>query len=775
MTRVLYTTPIASVNPPKADEDLSSPRWTKKDYQSLPYCFGRTIDSMTHVGKINEFFVEGKNQKNSHVLLHITEPTTRAEWERGYFFALCEIENGDLELIGHAQRLIDDIESGYYETEQSTGEKSPFELTLEFINRRSNHLLNTSGSLHCIVGVVRDTKVLLSYHGNPLAHVFFRQQDSIQSINILEGGANEDQSHLFSAVIEGSINEGDKLFIGTPHVTDEISLSDIQDIVMEHTAEQAVKDIEQTLKQAKRLESFGGIICEIVKKDTVADPTTSNSAASLQHLIDRERETTETLSPSLFGGKKKKEKQSSKRQQKRHNAIETNHRRRGDEIIGGSSVNAVLVLFGRGLVGLGSGLWRLVRFLGVTIGRALMMIFVLMTNKNNGRSHALRSVKESWGTVVRSVTGLSLVSKLLLLGVVVLSCIFVGSVGLLRIQEGRQQKAEAYTTLVSAIEDKRSAADARQIYNDESGAFALLKEAEDLVQTLPQDTDEQTATYTRLKESIETALLSLRNITVVTPTQIADLSAGRDGVQATSLVRLDDQLIAFGPQDTRLFFVDKDTGSISIQEHDSIAKLVAGNTPKENDTVAFVGQDNDVYLYNKEAQAINKTEISFPSDQPIITSPFIYNLRLYLVDNAHNQILRHSKTQSGYDRGTPWLDADATTDLSDAVSMAIDGDVFILKQNGRVLKFVGGTQEPFDISGLDPSLADPTLLYTYNDMDSIYILEPTNKRVVVLNKQGTFRAQYTSELWQSPTGMVVDEAKKTIYVLDNQKIYSFKF
>jgi hypothetical protein len=728
---------------------------------------------MTHVGKINEFFVEGKNQKTSHVLLHITEPTTREEWERGYFFALCEIEQGDLELIGHAQRLIDDIESGYYETEQSTGEKSPFELTLEFINRRSTHLLQTSGTLHCIVGVVRDTKVLLSYHGNPTAHVFFRQQNTIQDIDILDGGTNEDETHLFSAVIEGTITEGDKLFIGTPHVTEEMPMSRIQEIVMGNTSEQAVKDIEQSLKQVKRPESFGGIVCEIVKKDAVNDPATSNSAASLQHLIDRERETTETLSPSLFGGKKKKDAKNTKRQQKRHNAIETNHRRRGDEIIGGSSINAILVLVGRGLVTLGTGLWHVLRFFGITIGRGLMMLFVLATNKNNGRSHTLRSIKESWNTVLQTVRGLSLISKLLLIGVVVLSCVFAGSVGVLRIQERRQQQAEAYTTLVSAIQDKRSASEARQIYNDERGAFDLLKEAEQLITTLPQDTDEHIATYTDLKKQIETALLELRDITVVTPTQVADLSASQEGVNATSLVRLDDQIIAFGPNDTRLFLVDKDTGTISVQTHDSLAKLVAGNTPKENDTVAFVGQDNDVYLYNKEARAIRKAEISFPSDQPIITSPFIYNLRLYVVDNAHNQILRHSKTQNGYDRGTPWLDADNTTDLSDAVSLAIDGDVFVLKQNGAILKFVAGTQEPFDISGLDPSLTNPIALYTYNDIDSIYILEPTNKRIVVLNKQGTFRAQYTSDLWQSPTGMVVDEVKKTVYVLDSNKVYSF--
>ena len=42
---------------------------------------------------IREFFVEGDDQKTSHVLLHITEPSTAEEIEKGYFLALCEINN----------------------------------------------------------------------------------------------------------------------------------------------------------------------------------------------------------------------------------------------------------------------------------------------------------------------------------------------------------------------------------------------------------------------------------------------------------------------------------------------------------------------------------------------------------------------------------------------------------------------------------------------------------------------------------------------------------
>lgn len=71
---------------------------------------------------LREFFVEGGDRHASHVLLHISEPSTAKEMPKGYFFALAEIADGTVEHIEHIQELIDALESLYYETD-STDEK----------------------------------------------------------------------------------------------------------------------------------------------------------------------------------------------------------------------------------------------------------------------------------------------------------------------------------------------------------------------------------------------------------------------------------------------------------------------------------------------------------------------------------------------------------------------------------------------------------------------------------------------------------------------------
>ncbi|MDP2669506.1 MAG: hypothetical protein Q8O99_00375, partial [bacterium] len=282
-----------------------------------------------------------------------------------------------------------------------------------------------------------------------------------------------------------------------------------------------------------------------------------------------------------------------------------------------------------------------------------------------------------------------------------------------------------------------------------------------------------TTTYLGLKDQLDAAFLALRDITAVDANLLIDLSTIAEHVQTERMIRINDTLVAFGKDDNRLYIIDKDTGAVTTQTHDSLSKLIAGNTPKENDMMAFVGEGNQIYVYKPDTKALSRTDISYPTESVSIAAPFIYNLRLYLIDTANNQILRHTKTQTGYDRGTPWLTQTTGVDLTGAVSLAIDGDIFVLKQTGDILKFSVGAPSTFVITGLDPLLDNPTDMYTYSDMESIFIVESTNTRIVELNKQGTFKAQYISDLWEKPTGMVVDTQDKTIYVLDGSKVYSF--
>ena len=89
---------------------------------------------MEQILQLNEFFVEGGEQQKSHVLLHITEPSTPEERTKGYFFAVCEINNGDNAYIAELQGPRDKVENDYYATEEAD-DKNGLEMVLEEINQ----------------------------------------------------------------------------------------------------------------------------------------------------------------------------------------------------------------------------------------------------------------------------------------------------------------------------------------------------------------------------------------------------------------------------------------------------------------------------------------------------------------------------------------------------------------------------------------------------------------------------------------------------------------
>jgi len=72
---------------------------------------------------------------------------------------------------------------------------------------------------------------------------------------------------------------------------------------------------------------------------------------------------------------------------------------------------------------------------------------------------------------------------------------------------------------------------------------------------------------------------------------------------------------------------------------------------------------------------------------------------------------------------------------------------------------------------IDPKMEEPTQMWTYSDVDEIFILEPKQKRIVIIDKYGTLIKQYTSLDWQNPTNMSVDIDNKKLYVIDSGKVY----
>jgi hypothetical protein len=121
-----------------------------------------------------------------------------------------------------------------------------------------------------------------------------------------------------------------------------------------------------------------------------------------------------------------------------------------------------------------------------------------------------------------------------------------------------------------------------------------------------------------------------------------------------------------------------------------------------------------------------------------------------------------------------WLGSGVEPDLTEAVDMAIDGDIWILLANGEILKFGRGSPKAFGLSGLDQELNQPSAFYTDEDSQKIYVLDKTNKRIVVFFKSGEYDSQYLFEKIKEVDDLVVSEEEKKILLLSKEKIYEIE-
>lgn len=751
---------------------------------------------MDSILELKEFFVEGHDHDKSHVILHITEPSA-TDVKKGYFFGLAEIKNGSREEIIELEKIFDDLEKTYYNT-QNTPEKNSLELSLEFINRRAHEILGGSeAEIHCFVGVLENFHLIFSTHGLPVGRLFYAKDGTLEHLSIVE--SEEHPRHFFSSLTEGDLHVGDSLLIATPKTEEFFSMERLEKLILTRSTAESVEHIQKVLKQLRSGDSYGGVLLHSAHKNIAGKapkrPKEVNrgSVASIDSLVQKEKETATTLAPPLFHetrermkaflGQKKEEINEQEGEEKYSEKMKPisatteikktderttepleiqEEKSRGDIIL---SLGKILVAGVQGILFFFVAIFRFFRNIFVTL-------FYLITNRHEQRGPVLRNFRLVWRSKMDFIRHLPLLSKILF-SIALLSLIgFVGSAGYLRIEKKQQAVVQNNTNLMTAIEEKKNAAEASLLYNDTERAFNLVQEANMYIAQLPTGTPEDQQKVNQLKAELEATVSKLQKMTVVNAELIVDLTTKNPTAQAEYMIKLNNTLIINGSKDTNLYTLSLDTKEVATQLHDTLPPLSGSAVTKEQDKIVFIAGTNGAAEFTTKTKALSPKDISFPLENVQLKSLTLYNRRLYALDTGNNQIFKHNQTLTGYDKGALWI-TDTNADIKNAVSITIDGDVYVLKVNGSIVKLSSGKLAPFETSGIIPGLTAASTVWTSSDAAFIYILEPITKRIVVITKEGKFEKQFTSPQWTAPSSFVVDEKAKKMYVLDGNKVYAF--
>lgn len=361
-------------------------------------------------------------------------------------------------------------------------------------------------------------------------------------------------------------------------------------------------------------------------------------------------------------------------------------------------------------------------------------------------------------------------AKVLFGAAAALLLIFVISIAFLSRTETEIQAQEQFGEVRNQIVDMTEKGAAAIIYKDENQARRFYLEAQTLLENLETETPEQAEEKTRLENTIQSALSELRHIVSIPDPPLS--ATFPNGVKGIALLEADELYYALA-SDKRIYAFDPGNKSLELLETDpaEIGMPIQGTS--EDGLVYFLDDRPGISRYNVDAESFQVTRTT-PSDGTKWTDLTLYANKLYVLETAgvesEGQILRFPRSGSGFGAPTRWIRS-KSTDLTDAVSLAIDGTIFVLKRDGTITRFSSGSEVGWEPGIIDPPLANAKSLWTDIDSDFLYVLEPSQRRVVVLKKEtGEFIVQYRSDKFDSLTEFFIDEKTRTIYLLNGEDI-----
>jgi len=765
--------------------------------------------TMDQILRLNEFFVEGGKQELSHVFLHITEPSTPAEMDKGYFFAVCEINNADVAYIARLQTIIDQAENDYYEISDDA-EKNSLELVLEKINQETPALAKPGVGLHCVIGAIRRPEVFFAYHGEPHMVLFYQDRQGLCQKIDLTASQNDDSSaaepgQLFSQIVQGKISPRDYLFIGTPHIVDYFNYDRLEKIITTRSALESARHLERVLRELKDGYSFGGLLVHLseptdqrggIRKIPVS-PERTVSTASLRGLFQTEQQTSNTLSASIIPRlkmaagallrknpanrmtepatpKPRLEAEASTGIHAPHAAV-----RRAKKLPPAATWTnffaAGKVMAPKIFMAIGRAIWSLLLLLAALINaifRTIGLLGIIIINYQNRRRTIIEDWKRSCHSHWENFKQLPFLTRVLIISAVAAGLIFASTLIIIRYRQNKQAKEQQFQSTVQSIKNKTNDAESALIYKDDATAIDNYAAAEALSASLACRTKEQQAVCTDLKKQLRNLAERARKITVITPNLIIDWKDSLGGRALSGAIKVSTKLVAYSDATSSLYIYDLLTKkTTALGTYGGASGFTEGVTPKENDYALFSAQGKDWLKFTPADNSLAPVEISYPNEKVAITGGSVYNRRLYTLDALNQQIYKHDSVKTGFGLGKEWLKSTAPN-LAAGDDLAIDGDMYVLETNGQIEKFTAGLKIPFQIQGLYPALTRGGKIWSYNDVDTLYILDSTERRLILIDKNGRLKAQLTAAEFKHPNGLAIDAPNATAYITDGSRLFS---
>jgi len=562
---------------------------------------------------------------------------------------------------------------------------------------------------------------------------------------------------IFDQIYSGSVNKFSRLTLCNQATFDYITTDKIRDILSLLPLNNIGDQINQLTTTAKKNQIIAGVVMQIEQATEIStEPTFDSdrpSQKSIDNLLATSRQTSQLLKPQLLPDLSNITKPLRVLFSKQKNLKEPQKSLSGNRY---KKINLAKL-------SLNDLSYKATNFLR-KLRHQKDAGYTIFKNLPTNSKYLFKNLKYKYNHLPKSSKYLLLVA-LILLSLLTVNLISLG------LKKHSQVQTQYYDSVLSQIQSYQDEAQAAIIYGDNKKARQLLKESTNLIYNLPKNNDNRKSTYEKLFTTNNTLLADANKIQVVDSPLLL-----------LNLLQFDSQL---KPQ--RLFIYK---GKLMVLTSEKLLNIDITSNQITSHTLTdynissaqtIIGLDNITLIYTTTGQIFRFDPInnSFTSTETTLTAAgdnikaaASYNERLYFLDSG-NQILRMDPLGTNFSSARNWLQDES--DLSKSLDIAIDGNVYILIDDGSILKLTRGRQTDFSLEEIEPDLTNVTHLFTDTDIPYIYLLDPTNKRLVIYDNNGQLIKQYQfnelNDLKDFAIDYKAENEKSIVYLLTKENVY----
>jgi len=388
----------------------------------------------------------------------------------------------------------------------------------------------------------------------------------------------------------------------------------------------------------------------------------------------------------------------------------------------------------------------------------------LLKKLNRARHQLLWLLKTSAAKTSHFVFNLPLISKILLAMLLVSAFLLFYSLWTTIRGRHEQTREQNYQEIIQSLAQKQNQTEASLLYRNEDRARELIAEITALIGQLSQF---KTVDQKVIDKFIATNNAQIEQISHVikidNPSELADFKNMAPNAQISFLINTGQRIISSDLNNHSLYAINIANGTVS-EAQKNISDADYGVSWNNESALLFA--NNGGHILNKQDQ-IEKLDANF-SSLGNITSAAVYNSRLYILSSDKNNIFRFTRDFSSAD---PWIKENIN--VADAVSFDIDGYVYILKNSGEIIRLLSGYANELKLSDINPAFSNPAKIRLTGDGEKgyIYILEPSQQRLVVFDKTGKFLLQYKAPSLTNLKDFIVLDKEKKILLLNDATVY----